>query len=396
MGVQKPEKAWSTSSLQQGQKQGKIGGNRVCVIIILSLVAHGAFLSLWITTTHNPARYLREVEEEVEEQLALPHSMTPQLPHWRATVDCSAFSLDCLVHGRISHRYRKYPFPPTADIDGFQATKLAEVPPRWIDTTKSPISNNLTRNDDRPYPLYIYPGVASIEERQRCLDFTQKDTMQQLHELLKDRIQPEPITGMVAFTVADIHYSEDMIHDIFQSFETIVGFSRSLFFVAAIDQATVELACKYNYPVLLWKEDKGNLKDAVANIKLVLSYELVQRDRPFFFAEMDVFWLQSPLSSLQAFMVSSEHDIIFSTHQNNARKPNIGVYAAKANEKTVEYFRSCMQVLAEKPKTHDQFVMVSFSNVVDVFGELTTRQNLFDLLLSSLLDSGERFVCVQV
>lgn len=202
----------------------------------------------------------------------------------------------------------------------------------------------MTNTDAERYQFYMYPDEASAADRQQCLDFIKKDTMLQLRELLGDRVQPEPTTGMVAFTVADIHYAGDMIHDTFQSFGSIVGFSQKSFFLAAIDESTVELACKYNYPALFWKSEDVNLKNAVANFKLVLSYELAKLGRPFFFAEMDVFWFGSPIPCLQTFMASRKHEITFSTHQNNIRKPNIGVYTAKANEKTVEFFRACIQM----------------------------------------------------
>jgi hypothetical protein len=326
--------------------------------MILSIVVHGSLLSLWLTATQYSTRSFREIEG----QLVPPTTGALKLPHWRATVDCSAFSPDCLVHGKTTNRYHKYPFPPTS-TDDFQIMKLTEIPTQWKRAIKQSIAENITKHNGEEQSHYAYPHEASQTYQQKCLDFITQDTMQQLHKLLREHVRPEPATKMVAFTVADIHYAQDMIHDIFQSFETTIGFKRQSFFMVAIDQATAELACKYNYPVILWKADDENLKDAVANTKLLLSYELAKLGQPFFFSEMDVFWIQSPIPSLVAFMTNTKHEIIFSTHQNNVRKPNIGVYAAKANEKTIEYFSSCIQILQEKPSTHDQFVMVSTSNL---------------------------------
>ena len=140
-------------------------------------------------------------------------------------------------------------------------------------------------------------------------------------------------------------------------FEEIVGFPQHSFFIVAMDKATANLACEYGYPVISWNK-ADSLKDAVANTKLFISRELLTRGRSFLFSEMDVFWLRSPKPSLLAFLDSSA-EVIFSAHQNNPWAPNIGVYASKANEKTLEYLDHCIDALAKKPKTHDQFVMVS-------------------------------------
>ena len=127
---------------------------------LLSIVAHGALLSLWITTTYQPN------VRQLDEQIARPSAViSQQLPHWRATVDCSTFNVDCMVHGRTTNRYRKYPFPPSGDVDDFHVTKLTEIPARWIDTYKSPIHNNLTRNENHIDSMYIYPDKASSNKR---------------------------------------------------------------------------------------------------------------------------------------------------------------------------------------------------------------------------------------
>jgi Nucleotide-diphospho-sugar transferase len=205
---------------------------------------------------------------------------------------------------------------------------------------------------------YIYPNPASRPAFEQCFGITQnKSTMEQLDDVLSYRIVPEKDTGMIAFTITDYNYARDMIHDIVQMFEEVVGFPRNSFFFVALDVATVELACRHNYPVISWNND-DNLKDAVANTKLVISRELAKRGMPFFFSEMDVFWLRTPKPSLLTFLDSSV-EVMFSGHQNNPWAPNIGVYASKANDRTLEYFGHCLDILSEKPQTHDQYVMVS-------------------------------------
>jgi hypothetical protein len=331
---------------------------------VITIFAHGILLSLRVL----PLSFQDSIvgmddptaltASNVAPQLQPLQQQQQQFPHWRMTTDCSAFSLDCVVHKSLSHRYAPYTFPSIKDL--FPTKELFNVPLEWSQKLKN---QSLRKNQSSS--LYVYPPEASSEEYSKCLEFTKhKTTMQQLEEILgTKRITAEERTGMIAFTVADINYAKDMIHDIFQSFETIVGFSQQSFFMAAIDTATVELACRFNYPVIMWKADRETLRDSVANAKIVLSYELVKRGKPFFFSEMDVWWLHSPIPSLEAFVHSSTNgEMIFSSHQNAFSKLNIGVYASKANEKTVEYFQLCIELLKEKPNTHDQYVMVRIVN----------------------------------
>ena len=60
---------------------------------------------------------------------------------------------------------------------------------------------------------------------------------------------------------------------------------------------------------------------------------------------------------------NDENHLYFSGHQNNYMAPNIGVYAVKANKYTEEYFRVCLDLLREKPNTHDQFVLQEVHNL---------------------------------
>jgi Nucleotide-diphospho-sugar transferase len=154
-----------------------------------------------------------------------------------------------------------------------------------------------------------------------------------------------------------------MIHDMYQMMDHVVGFTEQHFVLLAIDIKTVEMACRHGYPVILWRESKQeSLRDAVANTKIVLSLELVKRGIDFFFTEMDVWWIQSPKPSLMAFQAipedqPEENHLYFSGHQNNPGAANIGVYAAKSNNRTIEYFETCIDVLQQRPETHDQLAM---------------------------------------
>ena len=91
-----------------------------------------------------------------------------------------------------------------------------------------------------------------------------------------------------------------------------------------------------------------------------MSYELLKRGVDIFFSEMDVWWIKSPKPSLIEFQKQEgPHDnhLFLSGHQNNPNAPNIGVYAAKSNDQTKEYFEICIDLLKQKPDTHDQLVM---------------------------------------
>ncbi|KAG7336522.1 nucleotide-diphospho-sugar transferase [Nitzschia inconspicua] len=303
-----------------------------------------------------------------------------RLPHWRVAVDCSAYSLDCFSRGQRNNRYLPYPFPPKKSNNEFQTEILRKLPEEWSQRLQSqPITNYSQSPEISIQDKHnLYPPMVGDDEYKKCLEFTgiiqgtapdefvpTKSTVDQLDEILASgRLTVEPDTNMVAFTISDSSYTRDMLHDMFQMMDHVVGFSPQHFFIVAIDIETLQMACRYGYPVLFWKESNNEtLRDAVANTKLLLSFELVNRGIDFFFSEMDVWWIKSPKSSLQAFQDVKNADqtirnyLYFSGHQNNPGAANIGVYAAKATNQTKEYFQTCLDLLKQRPKTHDQLVM---------------------------------------
>ncbi|KAG7359217.1 nucleotide-diphospho-sugar transferase [Nitzschia inconspicua] len=302
-----------------------------------------------------------------------------RVPHWRVVVDCSAYSLDCFSRGQRDDRYLPYPFPPkTSTIRDFQTEIVREFPKEWSQRLRRQPFTNYSYPPERTIQNVhnLYPAVVGHDEYQKCTEFTgihsqgggapTKSASDQLDEMLASgRLSMEPDTNMVAFTISDYTYSQDMLHDMFQMMEHVVGFSPRHFFLVAIDVGTVEMACRHGYPVLFWKESTDNnegLRDAVANTKLFFSFELVNRGIDFFFSEMDVWWMKSPKTSLKAFQdlgkdITIGNHLYFSSHQNNPGAANIGVYAAKATDRTKEYFRTCIDLLKQRPETHDQLVM---------------------------------------
>lgn len=333
-----------------------------------------------------------------------------RLPHWMIVTECSIYSLDCMTRGPRDDKYLEYPLPPTGDAISKwpNVTQLSSsLPTAWKqrlsqrptsyhpakknhhgldhDRRLQNASNISKHNDNTTSPAhdidlddlnYLYPPTVSPDAYQQCLTFTHdKSTVEQLDALLDSkRITPEPDTNMVAFTISDWNYAYDMMHDVVQMMDTVVGFSQQHFFLVAIDTKTVDLACRHGYPVLLWKappkkadsDGHAALRDAVANTKVVLSYELAKRGVHFFFAEMDVWWIRSVKPDLIKLQQADDSvQIYFSAHQNNPFAPNIGVYAARANAKTVGYFQLCIDLLAEKPATHDQYVMQEVRNLYE-------------------------------
>ena len=72
---------------------------------------------------------------------------------------------------------------------------------------------------------------------QKNNDLTSQDQIKNL------KIQPEDVTGMIAFTISDINYAYDMLHDVFQMNNNIVGF-KDAFFIVAIDKETAKMGCR--------------------------------------------------------------------------------------------------------------------------------------------------------
>jgi len=260
--------------------------------------------------------------------------------------------------------------------DEWSVESFDRIPNDWIEYLEKK-----KETEERKFSVvedknYLYPPTVPEIEYQTCLDLAvnqNKSTIEQLDVLLSGKspqIVPEPDTNMVAFTISDYGYVQDMLHEVFQMMDDVVGFSSKHFFLVAIDQRSAELACKYGYSVVLWKADDDNLRDAVANTKVVLSHDLAKRGIDFFFTEMDVWWIRSPKPNLIDFQ--KRHDIddgnnrkhlYFSGHQDNYSAPNIGVYAVKSNRYSEEYFRVCLDVLNEKPETHDQWVLAEVYRV---------------------------------
>lgn len=284
------------------------------------------------------------------------------LPDWRQAVDCSAYDNMCMTTQNLEDKYKQYPFPLSRHIknlEEFDHEILSNVPDGWRDALMAPWQ-------EKRVTSYIYPAEAPTQDVAGCMkDATTVEWQLQIDNLLESgRIQREAVTNMVSFTISDYNYAFDMMHDVFEMNNNIVGFSGS-FFMVALDDQTVELACTYGYPVVVWpnpnqsnnSDATSQLKQAVANTKLEVSLYLIKKGFDFFFWEMDVWFLKSPKELLAAYHKEEKHDLLASTHSKDPLDLNIGVFSVTASERTQEYFELCINMAKKDPKAHDQAIM---------------------------------------
>ena len=282
------------------------------------------------------------------------------LPDWRMTTDCSAYSRDCVLRKLNQNQYAEYPFRLDEKYQDRYEWQEA-LPNGW----KRSLAENAPLNvTDSREPKAMNPDIRA------CVSAAQQKSVdQQLDHLLEILERNE--VGMVSFTISDYKYAQDMMQDVFEMAHSVVGF-RNAFFMVAMDTPTMELACQHNLPFLAWPQQEksqqdGQLKNSVANSKFDVSYLLAKRRQSFFFFEMDVWFVKSPISVLR----EQTDDILFSGHQNNPEAANIGVYSVIANEASEEYLRICIEILEQSPDTHDQAIM---QQVYDFLNKLKAGQ----------------------
>ncbi len=281
------------------------------------------------------------------------YSSSP-LPSWAVVTECSLMHTDCPNH----LKFEDYPFPLEGSTELSTANKFD-----WIEDTAAPTKSN---NDININHLvgYEFPPKADEQSKQECLAYTRTRSIDnQLDHILSHHLTPLKDTyNMIAFTMADEAYSKDMLHDVYEMNNDIVGFQNA-FFIVAMDTFTSNMACEYGYPVVAMMvndDDKNNdaddLKAMVQSTKVYISKLLVQKGQPFLFYEMDVWFLRSPIQLLHQHM-KTEYDFLCSTHQWNPGELNIGFYASMANAGTINYFNDSLNIIKENPLAHDQKIM---------------------------------------
>jgi len=272
-------------------------------------------------------------------------------PNWKVSTDCSIFALDC----QIQRKYAPYPF------DFWNTSSFPEMDVKDLTNMLQTQRKNNSIAEALENQL---PQPVSKDEEEECLKYSKETPFnRQLDEMLK-KLSRSSSNALVAYTMSDIGYAKEMIHDVFAMAHNVVGFPNS-FFMVAIDDATLELGCRYNYPILP-SPHSGGLEERVKFTKFQVSLDLLRLGQNFLFFEMDVWFFRSMLPFLQ----NQFGDILVSSHQNNPLQMNIGVYSVSANDATCEYFQHCLDVAA-KVDIHDQLLMQHL-NIVSGYQERGT------------------------
>ena len=310
------------------------------------------------------------------------------VPDWRVHVDCSAFGFaDCITaQRRRNRRYGPYPFE---DLESFRSRtnttvipKEEPLPAEWqtalIDNAhpKATDASVSPRTEEDEFTGFVYPPKVPTSQWASCVDVAQSKSFDEQLDLILSTLKQTTIVrnnnegsiNMIAFTISDEAYSKDMIHNVFEMANDVIEFGGSLFLIA-LDHFTLDMACKYGYPVAaspalseIYRQEKvgdsransdRGIKYSVENTKFSASLALTERDQSFFFFEMDVFFVASPLSILRGQTV----DIMASSHQEDGRRGNFGVFSVIANEATRKHFATCLNISISNPKLHDQNLM---------------------------------------
>jgi len=248
--------------------------------------------------------------------------------------DCDVYSLKC----PLEHHYAPYPFDFWSRQ--YNYTSVAELA-----TTHPPTRNNT--NTKRPARAPLAPPPVPLTAQAECLQHVKETPYEQQLDAVLSTL--DAVHGFVAYTISDIAYASDMIHDVFSMAHATVGFPNA-FFMVAMDQPTLQLACKYGYPVLP-APTQGNLEHRVKLTKFRVSLDILLRQQNFFFFEMDVWFIKSILPMIDR----QWGDFMVSAHQY-MQSMNIGVYSVKANRAMIQFFTHCLEA-ARNSTTHDQLVM---------------------------------------
>ena len=139
----------------------------------------------------------------------------------------------------------------------------------------------------------VFPPKISKQQSDACYKKRLITTFDEQLDSVLSKLEPVQDIDAIAWTMTDENYSHDMIHDVWEMNNEIVGF-RSAFFFLALDEFTLKLACEHGYPVVAApgliqgnnKTEAGNeegLKELVQSTKFIVSRALVDKGKIFFF-----------------------------------------------------------------------------------------------------------------
>ena len=316
-------------------------------------------------------------------------------PNWMIAVDCSSFDQSCASYAVAAQRYAPYPFPFVYGANNSSNFELLGGTdgsfPSWLTTESdslhpfelrhnltTPSTPNTQQHLDSYYTLNQYPPQVPQDQYMQCVA-TGVNTPyeQQLDTVLKSLEQYtthglfdyDPTVKadsknkhLVSFTISDYKYTYDTMHSFFQMSWDLVTMGHNSVMMVALDVDTLQMACRYGYPVVLvGSRGDNSTKTMVQNTKFLLSRDIVERGYNYWFYEMDVWWIQSPLEAMRQTIQHRRRrpeygmDIVVSGHQDNPKAHNIGFYAVQANERTKEFFRELYTLIELRPNVFDQF-----------------------------------------
>lgn len=343
--------------------QGKTPSKQTYIIICLAALTLANIIpNLGNQQLLNTNQYLRADDNSVAQQSNRPKLYDEEasliafgdgkkriFPSWAVVTQCSLYHTDCPNH----LEFDDYPFPLPPESQSQQDDESKGTVNEWIEEFIEEFDQRSDTSDNHLVG-YEFPTKVDDATRQECINSTQSLSVEyQLDKILSKLVPLKDTYNMIAFSMTDETYAKDMLHEVYEMNNDIVGFEGAFFFVA-MDSFTANMACEFGYPVVAMPEN-DDLKKQVQSTKVFMSKMLVERGQAFLFYEMDVWFVRSPLRMLQQHM--HEYDFLCSTHQWNPGELNIGFYAALANQGTVNYFKDSLDIIEKNPLAHDQKIM---------------------------------------
>lgn len=352
------------------------GNRKVPTSYLITLIV--ALLSIYSVALNYPLltkEFLPLQEEPVSSSSSSAPWTQDFFPDWHLTTECSPYGQDCVAREIRGGRYLSYPFHLIND----DVPKLPAQDSFWKDPTTFP------QNEERKKKTAAAVTPEPPKEGKRttdsaaCVERARTKSLQEQLDFLLPSL-PEFQEGgdggeRISFTITDYSYSKEMLNDAFFMAREIMRLDH--FFMVAIDEATIEMACDAGHLVLGFvysppsptqvnkeaKNDKSptaedgyKSKKIVADVamsKWKVALEILKRDFPVFFFEMDVWFLRDP----RRLLLNQTKDVVFSGHSDNPNAINIGVYSALPTGPSIEFFETSIDLFERRPTVHDQFVM---------------------------------------
>ena len=309
------------------------------------------------------------------------------LPDWYLTTECSPFAIDCVSRElrQTKNKYTFYPFP-LINENIRPLSSSGNNSSVWKDPSTFPKRGEQSDDDNddtkEQQQLSYRDTIMPNEEIDECIarakETSTKEQMDHLLPSIQTFQEQSHEDERVAFTISDYSYSKEMLDDAYAMAHEVMDLR--YFFLVAMDDTTIRMACERGYKVLGWNNNNGNsgiksdgdkeqdddnnegeenaykskqIVSDVAMSKWKVALEILERQFPIFFFEMDVWFLRSPYQLFQ----QQTYDVMFSGHQDNPHALNIGIYSVLPTNRSIDFFRTSIDLFEQRPTVHDQFVM---------------------------------------